>query len=172
MIKKIKTASNIGLWGSLAVAAATIAFVMLSRYRFYMNDRAFNYIMIASIVLTLGHMAVVLTGVRKNVPLLRQNDNLGEKLEGYLALVRRIYYGSLAVMVVLCAAIILSYNTRLIMFALLLVLVLFLSFPNMYKIKVDLGLDDNQMKMLFGDKYIPDQEPDFEDFPEQKQKGK
>lgn len=172
MIKRIKIASNIGLWGSLTIAAATIAFVMLSRYRFYMNDQAFNHIMIASIILTLGHMAVVLLGVRKNIPLLRQNDNFEEKLDGYLALVRRIYYGTLAVMVVLCAAIILSYNAKLIMFALLMVLVLFLTFPNMYKMKVDLGLDDNQMKFLFGDKYIPDQEPDFEDFPEQKKKGK
>ena len=41
------------------------------------------------------------------------------------------------------------------------VLVLFISYPNMYKMKNDLGLTDDEMKSLFGDAYIADAKPAF-----------
>jgi hypothetical protein len=34
------------------------------------------------------------------------------------------------------------------------VLTLFLAYPNIYRIKVELGLTDEEMKQLFGDRYI------------------
>jgi hypothetical protein len=35
-------------------------------------------------------------------------------------------------------------------------LTLFLAYPNIYKVKVDLGLTDEEMKSLYGDRYISD----------------
>ena len=40
------------------------------------------------------------------------------------------------------------------MLALVSVLVLFLNYPNIYRIKVDLGLTDEEMRSLFGDQYV------------------
>ena len=54
----------------------------------------------------------------------------------------------------LCVFTVLSARNVLLMLTLVTVLVLFLNFPNMYRIKVDLGLDDDQMHALFGDQYI------------------
>jgi hypothetical protein len=42
------------------------------------------------------------------------------------------------------------------MVTILLVLMLFLSYPNMYKMRTDLGLTDAEMTALFGDAYIAD----------------
>ena len=42
------------------------------------------------------------------------------------------------------------------MLAMVATLMLFLAYPNIYRMKVELGLDDDEMKMLFGDRYIPD----------------
>jgi hypothetical protein len=39
------------------------------------------------------------------------------------------------------------------MLLLLMVLLLMLNYPNMYKIKADLGLLDDEMTQLFGDAY-------------------
>ena len=56
------------------------------------------------------------------------------------------------------------------MVTIVLVLLLFLSYPNMYKMKNDLGLLEEEMTMLFGDTYISDvrrdAEPDL-DVPEE-----
>ena len=38
--------------------------------------------------------------------------------------------------------------------AMITALLLFLNFPNIYRVKVDLGLTDDEMKSLYGDKYI------------------
>ena len=38
-----------------------------------------------------------------------------------------------------------------------------LCFPNMYKLKVDCGLNDQEMKDLFGDSYISDNRGGSED---------
>ena len=42
------------------------------------------------------------------------------------------------------------------MLLLLLVITLMLQYPNMYKIRADLGLFDEEMRHLFGDAYISD----------------
>ena len=155
-IKQIKIASNVGLWTSLAVGLAVVVFVLVSDYRFYMDNRSFQYFMYVGLAAAVLDMAWVLFLVRRRIPQLRQLDSLGSKFKGYAALVRGIYYVTMGVVVVESAIIVLSNNNRLIMFLLLIMLLLFLNFPNIYKIKVDLGLDDAQMRTLFGSDYISD----------------
>ena len=65
-----------------------------------------------------------------------------------------MYSGILAIVVIECVLIILMSDTSLLMVTILLVLLLFLCYPNMYKMKNDLGLNDEEMKSLFGDAYI------------------
>ena len=54
----------------------------------------------------------------------------------------------------LCLLMRLSNQNVLLMLTMVVVLTLFLSYPNIYRIKVDLGLTDDEMKTLFGDQYI------------------
>ena len=42
-------------------------------------------------------------------------------------------------------------------FYLLFVLMLILAYPNIYKVKVDLGLTDEEMTSLYGDQYMAEQ---------------
>lgn len=161
-IKSIRHASYTGLIVSVALALAAIIFIVFCKYRFYMNDNGFLYCMIAGCVVAVLDMSTVLLAVRKSYPKLRQNDNLEEKLKGYNSLIKNIYYGTMVAVAILSTLIVLSNNSRLIMLLLLVVLILFFCFPNMYKMKVDLGLDEEQMRMLFGNDYIPD-EPVQED---------
>ena len=155
-IKKIRIAAYIGLFGSLAVALGSILFVYLGKYRFYMDNGSFRVFMMVGCAIAVLDVALVLLTLRKRIPKLRGVDDVENKLSGYAALMGSLYYVTLVCCVILCAIIVLSYNSRLIMFLLLLVLMLFLCFPNMYRMKVDLGLDDEQMVALFGKDYIPD----------------
>ena len=49
---------------------------------------------------------------------------------------------------------VLSAQNILLMLAMLATLMLFLAYPNMYRMKVELGLTDEEMKSLYGDRYI------------------
>ena len=60
----------------------------------------------------------------------------------------------LVVILLLCAFTLFSARNVLLMLALVSVLVLFLNYPNIYRIKVDLGLTDEEMRSLFGDQYV------------------
>ena len=62
-------------------------------------------------------------------------------------------------MLIECILIVLMSDTSLLMVTILLVLLLFLSYPNMYKMKNDLGLTDAEMTALFGDAYISNNAP-------------
>ena len=107
-------------------------------------------------LLILLEVSMMLLSVRKQIPQLRQREGLEQKLDGYAAHVRDLYMTMLAVVVILCAFTFLSGRTVLLMLAMISTLVLFLNFPNIYRIKVDLGLTDDEAQMLFGDRYIPD----------------
>ena len=155
-ITSIRRVSYTGLILSLVVAMGVILFMVMSDYRFFMSNNGFRYCMIAGCVISVLDMSLVLLAVRKRIPALRQSESLEAKLSGYASLMKGIYLGTSATVLVLGSLIVLSYNSKLIMFLLLIVLTLFFCFPNMYKMKVDLGLDDTQMTMLFGDDYIPD----------------
>ena len=59
-----------------------------------------------------------------------------------------------AVVFIICLFMVLSNQKVLLMLAMVSVLTLFLTYPNIYRIKVELGLTDEEMKTLFGDRYI------------------
>ena len=61
-----------------------------------------------------------------------------------------------AVVVLLCLMTVLSGQNVLLMLSMVATLTLFLAYPNIYKVKVDLGLTDEEMKSLYGDRYISD----------------
>jgi hypothetical protein len=153
-IKTIQRSSRIGLWGSVAVVILTVIFIYASHYRFYQSDYTVRWMLIAGVVLAVLAVSMTLLRVRRQVPLLRQAATLEEKLSGYAVHVRELYLTMMAVVVILCALTILSARNVLLMLALVSVLVLFLNYPNIYRIKVDLGLSDDEMRSLFGDRYI------------------
>lgn len=150
-IRKIRRSANIGLYGSLGVSVATIALYVLWNYRFYANARGYQFMLVAGCVLAVLSIVTILFTVRKSVPRLRQNDDLEQKLSKYAEQTSNIYITTLAIVVVECVLLTLSHNSTLIMLLMLLVVLLFLLYPNMLKIKVDLGLSDEQMKTLFDD---------------------
>ena len=157
-IKTIQRASRIGLWGSVAVVVLTVLFIYLSPYRFYPSDYTARWMLVAGSVLAVLAVSMTLLTVRRQVPRLRQTEALGDKLAGYAAHIRSLYLTMFGVVVLLCAFTLFSARNVLLMLTLVSVLVLFLDYPNIYRIKVDLGLTDEEMRALFGDRYISDHE--------------
>lgn len=157
-IKTIQRASRTGLWGSVAAVLLTVVFIYVSPWRFYQSDYTARWMLIAGAVLAVLAVSTTLLAVRRQVPLLRQTEGVDAKLKGYAAFVRQTYLNMLVVVVLLCVLTILSGRNVLLMLILVTVLVLFLNYPNMYKIKVDLGLTDEEMRRLFGDRYIGDRD--------------
>lgn len=157
-IKTIQRASRIGLWGSVAVVVLTVLFIYLSPYCFYPSDYTARWMLVAGSVLAVLAVSMTLLTVRRQVPRLRQTEALGDKLAGYAAHVRSLYLTMFGVVVLLCAFTLFSARNVLLMLTLVSVLVLFLDYPNIYRIKVDLGLTDEEMRALFGDRYISDHE--------------
>ena len=156
--RKISIASHIGLYCSMAVVVATVAVHYFSKwYVTGLSAGAQNAMLVGGAVLAVLVTVVALLTIRRYTPRLRQLDDTEQKLRLYAGNIARLYYAVLATVVVECTLVLVSGNNILIMITLLLVMMLFLAYPNVYKIKVDLGLDDETMKQLYGDKYIPDQ---------------
>ncbi|MBP5527154.1 MAG: hypothetical protein J6X79_01725 [Bacteroidales bacterium] len=153
-VKNIQRTSRIGLWGSVTAVLLTVVFIYASPWRFYPSAYTSGWMLSAGAVLAVLAVSMTLLSVRRRIPQLRQSEDEETKLAGYEAHVRSLYTTMLAVVVVLCAFTILSARNVLLMLAIVSVLVLFLNYPNIYRIKVDLGLTDEEMKNLFGDKYI------------------
>lgn len=150
----MKKIASIGLYGSIAAAVLTITF-HYAPYRFYQSPEVSKWMLVTGAVLGVLTIAAVLLTVRKTIPALRQSEQpLEQRLKSYTDLMRRINYSALAVNVILCAFVVLSGDATLLMLVMLLVLMLVLTFPNMYKVKHDLGLDDDQMTQLYGDQYV------------------
>ena len=63
----------------------------------------------------------------------------------------------LAVVVLICVFTVLSAQNVLLMLAMVSTLMLILAYPNIYRIKVELGLTDEEMKSLYGDQYIAEE---------------
>ena len=155
-IKKIRRSSNFGLFGSIAVAMVVILFVVISKHRFYMDDGSYQRFLIAGLMIAVVDISAVLFSVRKQIPRFKQLSSIEEKLRSYASLMSQIYYGTLIAVAMVIGIVVLSNNTQLIMLLVLMVLSLFFLFPNMYKVKVDLGLDNTTMKQLYGDAYVAD----------------
>jgi cobalamin synthase len=153
-IKTIQNSSRLGLWGSVAAVILTVVFFYVSRYRFYPSDYTARWMTVAGTLLAVLAVSMTLLTVRRQVPRLRQTEGLEPKLRGYAGHVRSLYLTMCVVVVLLCAVTLFSARNVLLMLALVCTLVLFLNYPNIYRIKVDLGLTDDEMHTLFGDKYI------------------
>ena len=106
---------------------------------------------------------VALLTIRKQIPRLRQADSVEQKLTGYASHIRSLYLTMFVVVLIICIFMVLSNQKVLLMLAMVSVLTLFLGYPNIYRIKVELGLTDEEMKQLFGDKYISENKENQDD---------
>lgn len=157
-IKAIRRAANTGLYGSLLFVVLTIVEHYLAQYVWIHEITASDYthrlFLMVGLVLAVADIALVLFALRRQLPRVRQLDSVDERLERYAALVRSVYCTTMAVVFVLCAIIVTTKENTLIMLLLLMVVMLMLAYPNMYKMKADMGLTDDEMKELFGDKFL------------------
>ena len=156
-ITRIRRAANIGLYGTLLFIGLTVAAHYLDRYLWertiVTNDYTRQLLVITGLVFAVVTIAASLYTSRQQLPRLRQLDDLQERLRRYATLVRSQFLLTLFVTLLLSAVIIITHDNVLIMLQILLFLTLALSYPNMYKIKADVGLLDDEMKQLFGDQY-------------------
>lgn len=155
--KSIKRDAAIGLWGSAAAVILTALFHFVSPWRFYPSQHTARWMLVAGAVLAVLALAMSLLVIRKHIPALRQSDSLESKLSGYAQHIRSLYLSMLAVVSLICVFTILSSQNVLLMLAMVATLMLILAYPNIYRIKVELGLTDDEMKNLYGDRYIPDE---------------
>ena len=150
----MKKIASIGLYGSIAAAVLTITF-HYAPYRFYQSPQVSRWLLVTGAVLGILTIAAVLLTIRKTIPTLRQSEQpLDQRVKNYSDLIRRINFSALTVNIILCAFVVLSGDATLLMIVMLMVLMLILTFPNMYKVKHDLGLNDDQMVQLYGDQYV------------------
>ena len=156
LIKKIRRSANIGLYGSIAVVLIAVIFHFSPYHVAYQSQQVMRWMLIAGTILAVLAVVMMLLTIRKTTPALRQLEKLEDKIQGYQSYITSLFSSTLAIVIIECILIILMSDTSLLMVTILMVLVLFLSYPNMYKMKNDLGLTDDQMKQLFGDEYIMD----------------
>lgn len=153
-IKKMRRSANIGLYGSIGVALAVILFYYISNYRFYLNASAARYLMLGGVVLAVLVITMALLTINRKPRQLRKIDDIDQRLTEYQSMLSSIYSSCLTSNVLLCIIIALCHDNILLMFVMLTTLLLFLSYPNMYKVKADLGLTHEQMHEIYGDAYI------------------
>lgn len=157
-IKRIRRSANIGLYGSLLICIFVVAEHYLDQYvwvrEITTNEYTRRLFVIVALVLAVGTIAYSLFTMRKNASKLRQTDGVDQKLEGYAKIVSSVCYLSLFVVFLVGAVIVITHENVLIMLLMLLFVSLVLNYPNMYKIKADTGLNDDEMKEIFGEKYL------------------
>ncbi|MBQ9639359.1 MAG: hypothetical protein IJV22_07380 [Bacteroidales bacterium] len=153
-LKRIRTSSNIGLFGTL-LAVATVAILhYVLPWKAAPNAYTAMWLLSISSALAVADVMLTLHIIRRRIPHIRQAAELEFKLREYARCVATIYWMNLMVALVECAIVLLLNEMALLMILLLMVVMLFMAFPNMYKIKIDLGLDDVQMRLLFGERYV------------------
>lgn len=155
-IKKFRKSANFGLYGSLAVAILTIGFHFSPYHITYQQQNVTRWMLISGAILAVLAIVMVLMMIRRTTPILRQLDNLEDKIKGYATYITNLFRGTFAIVLIECVLITLMSDTSLLMVTCLLVIMLFLAYPNMYKMKNDLGLSDAEMILLFGESYIAD----------------
>ena len=156
LIKKLRHSASWGLYGSIVVILLAVVFHFTPYHISYQSPQVARWMLIAGTVLAVLAVVMILLTVRKTTPALRQLDSLDDKIKGYHSYITNLYNSTLAIVVIECILITLMSDTALLMVIILMVLVLFICYPNMYKMKHDLGLTDDEMKSLFGDAYIAD----------------
>jgi cobalamin synthase len=156
LIKKLRRSANVGLYGSIAVILLAVIFHFTPYHITYQSPQVARWMLLAGTILAVLAVVMMLLTVRKTTPALRQLDNFDDKIRGYQSYISNLYTCTLTIVVIECILIILMSDTALLMVTILMVLVLFICYPNMYKMKNDLGLTDDQMRSLFGEAYIAD----------------
>ena len=160
-LRALRTAANIGLWGTLFFAIMTITEYYLAEYvwarMITTNAYTRGLLLYSGVAIVVINVSIVLFTIRRQIPKVRQLDSVEEKLKCYKGLIQPIYYIGLIVSILVCAIIVITRENALLMLLLLHFVTLVMCFPNMYKMKVDCGLNDQQMKELFGDSYISDE---------------
>lgn len=149
LLQSIRRPAAIGLFGSIVAGILAVAFIYLAPWRFYPSAHTARWMLIAGSVLAVLAVSMTLLTVRRQVPVIRQLESLEAKLTAYAAYVRSIYLTMLAVIVILCAFTLFSAHNVLLMLAIVALLVLFLNYPNPLRIKIDLGLTDEEFNSLF-----------------------
>ena len=159
-IRTIRFAANIGLWGTLFFALLTIAEYYLAEYVWARvittNDYTRTVLLYGGLIIVVVNIATILFTVRHEIPKIRQLDAVEEKLDRYKGMMQLIYYISLIVSIIVCSVIVITRENVLLMLLMLHFFTLAMCYPNMYKMKVDCGLNEQEMKDLFGDSYISD----------------
>ena len=163
LIRKARRTANWGLYGSVGAVIITVVFHFCPFHISYQQPNVARWMLIAGIILAVLAVVMELMVIRRTTPRLRQLDSLDDKMYGYAAYISNMYSGILAIVVIECVLIVLMSDTSLLMVTILLVLLLFLCYPNMYKMKNDLGLNDEEMKNLFGDAYIADAQTAYDE---------
>ena len=156
LIQKIRRSANWGLYGSIAVILIAVIFHFSPFHITYQSPQVTKWMLIVGTIFAVLTVVMMLLTIRKTTPSLRQLDGLDDKIKGYHAYITNLYTSTLAIVFIECVLIVLMSDTSLLMVTILMVLVLFISYPNMYKMKNDLGLTDDEMTSLFGDAYIAD----------------
>lgn len=153
--KKIRRSAQLGLWGSVAVVILASVFLYASPWRFSaQSEYTRHWMLVVGSVLAVLSLSMALLVIRKQVPRLRQADGLETKLTGYANHIRSLFLSILTVVVILCLMTVVSGQNVLLMLAMVTVLMLILAYPNIYKVKVDLGLTDEEMSSIYGDLYV------------------
>lgn len=153
--KKIKRSAQLGLWGSVAVVILASVFLYASPWRFSaQSEYTRHWMLVVGSVLAVLSLSMALLVIRKQVPRLRQAEGLETKLTGYANHIRSLFLSILTVVVILCLMTVVSGQNVLLMLAMVTVLMLILAYPNIYKVKVDLGLTDEEMSSIYGDLYV------------------
>ena len=151
ILAKIRHSANIGLYGSLAAVILTAVFHFLPWHITYQSPAVARWMLIAGTILAVLAVVMVLLMIRKTTPRIRQMDTLGLKLQAYADYISNLYYGTLSIVIMECLLIVLMSDSSLLMVTIILVLLLFLAYPNMYKMKADLGLLQEEFNELFPD---------------------
>ena len=147
-LKKIQCSANIGLYGSIILGILTLVYHNFCHYRFYVNPYGRRFMLVAASVLSVLTIVTLLLVVRRSIPRLRQMSSLEEKLAAYAKHISDIFRGSLAVVVFICVIIVLSNESIVFMLLMLIVLMLIMLYPSSMKLKVDLGLTDEELLTL------------------------
>lgn len=163
LIRKIRRTANWGFYGSIVAIMLVVVFHFSPWHISYQQPNVVMWMLISGTILAVLAVTMNLLTIRRTPPRLRQLGSLDDKLKGYHSYISNLFTGTLLIVVIECVLIILMSRTTLLMITMLLVLPLVISHPNMYKMKNDLGLTDDEMTSLFGSNYVRDPQPDNSD---------
>lgn len=160
LIRKIRRTANWGFYGSIVAIMLVVVFHFSPWHISYQQPNVVMWMLISGTILAVLALTMNLLTIRRTPPRLQQLGSLDDKLKGYHSYISNLFTGTLLIVVIECVLIILMSRTTLLMLTMLLVLPLVISHPNMYKMKHDLGLTDDEMTSLFGSNYVRDPQPD------------